>query len=227
MRDITRIIEILYEDEDLLICEKPVGTLSQYSDTFDSLPKRLSEAHNGDYIGVVHRLDVTTGGVIVYAKKKQICAKLSRCLASDEYKKEYLAVIDGKLNDESGALRDYLYHDKSRNKSFTVKNGRKGAREAILEYKLIEYNPERQKSLVKVRLITGRTHQIRVQFASRGFPLCGDGKYGSRDNKCSCALWSCLCELPHPVSGKIICVMSCPADMYPWNLFSKYEINTD
>lgn len=226
MNDCIKKINILYEDEYILLCEKPVGMISQYGENIESLPMKLSELRNGDYIGVVHRLDVTTGGVIAYAKQKQICAGLSESIASDQYRKEYLAVLDGRP-EEYGTLRDYLYHDKIKNKSFVVKSERKGAKEAVLEYRLVQYNPEKQKSLVRVRLITGRTHQIRVQFAGRGMPICGDGKYGSRDNKCSCALWSCLCELPHPVTGKMICVTSSPMDIYPWILFSKYKIDTE
>ena len=215
-------VKILYEDSFLIICEKPVGLASQYADGSDSLPERLLKYLGEDaYVGVVHRLDVGTGGVIIYAKNRDISQKLSDMISQRKYKKEYLAVIDGKIADDKGILHDFLYHDKGKNKSYVVKGSRKGAKEAKLEYTVLSETVfgEKAKSLVRINLLTGWTHQIRVQFAHAGHPVCGDGKYGSRDNRCSCALWAHRCEFVHPVTGVTVEAVSCPPDKYPWNLF--------
>ena len=114
-------VKILYEDSFLIICEKPVGLASQYADGSDSLPERLLKYLGEDaYVGVVHRLDVGTGGVIIYAKNRDISQKLSDMISQRKYKKEYLAVIDGKIADDKGILHDFLYHDKGKNKSYAV-----------------------------------------------------------------------------------------------------------
>lgn len=217
-------IKILYEDRFLIVCEKPVGVLSQLdAKGGDSMPARLSERLGGRYVGVVHRLDTATGGVIMYAKKEDVCGKLSALVSGEGYKKEYLAVLDGELTEPCGELSDYLFHDRMKNKSFAVKGERKGAKLALLDYELISISEsgKGKKSLVRVRLHTGRTHQIRVQFASRGLPISGDGKYGSRDNKCPTALWAHRCEFIHPVTGKLIRAESCPPREYPWSLFDQ------
>lgn len=222
-------LKILFEDKYLIAVEKPIGVMSQLdSRGGDSMPKRLSEYLLGKgedgYIGVVHRLDTTTGGIILYSKSPKITGKLSEIVSGESYNKEYLCVVEGKMENDSGIVCDFLYHDKQKNKSYVVKGQRKGAKEAKLEYNLIDTKESDKgvKSLVRVHLLTGRTHQIRVQFSSRKHPLCGDGKYGSRDNGCFAALWSHRCEFEHPVTRKKIELVSYPDNNYPWNLF---EIN--
>ena len=218
-------IKILYEDKYLIIVEKPIGVLSQLdSKGGDSMPYRISEylAESGGYVGVLHRLDTTTGGVITYSKSEKHTGVFSNLVAGDGYFKEYLCVCEGEMTEECGLLTDFLYHDKVKNKSYVVKGERKGAKEAKLEYKVLAVgeNKKGEKiSLLSVHLLTGRTHQIRVQLASRGHALCGDGKYGSRDNGCSAALWSHRCEFLHPVTGKKISVLSKPSGDYPWDRF--------
>ena len=219
-------LKILFEDKQLIIVEKPIGVMSQLdSKGGDSMPQRLSEylISKGEesYIGVVHRLDTTTGGVIAYSKNPKITGKMSELVRGDGYYKEYLCVLEGKLEDEKGILCDFLYHDKQKNKSYVVKGQRRGAKEARLEYSVIDSveNDKGVKSLVSVHLLTGRTHQIRVQFGSRKHPLCGDGKYGSRDNGCVCALWSHRCVFEHPVTHKKTELVSYPDDKYPWDMF--------
>lgn len=222
-------IKILFEDKHIIIIEKPVGVMSQLdSNGGDSMPKRLSEYLKGrgedGYIGVVHRLDTTTGGIVAYSKNPKITGKLSEAVSGEGYYKEYLCVVEGNMENNSGTLVDFLYHDKQKNKSYVVKWQRKGAKEAKLEYSVIDTkeNDKGEKTLVRVHLLTGRTHQIRVQFSSRKHPLCGDGKYGSRDNGCFAALWSHRCEFIHPVTHNKIELVSYPDNNYPWNLF---EIN--
>ena len=219
-------MKILFEDKYLIICEKPIGVQSQSSTDGKDMPSLLEKYRRDKgedgYVGVIHRLDTATGGVMIYAKEKSVAGKLSQLIQGDIYQKEYLAVVDGKPENEAGELRDLLYHDKQKNKSYVVKKLRNGVKEAIANYRLVktvELDGGRAVSLVSVRLITGRTHQIRVQFASRGMPLLGDGKYGSRDNAATLALWARKLEIIHPVTNKKICVESCPPDTYPWTLF--------
>ena len=220
-------MKILYEDKYLLVCEKPVGVESQVSSKNKcDMPTLLSEYRRGKgedgYIGVVHRLDTATGGAMIYSKREDMTGKLSALVQSGDYKKVYLAVVHGEPAEQSGEMRDLLYHDKMRNKSFVCDKKRSGVKEAILNYRVLDTvvaGDGEKKSLVEIELVTGRTHQIRVQFASRKMPLVGDGKYGSRDNKATCALWSHKVELLHPVTKKTVEAESLPTDTYPWDMF--------
>ena len=220
-------MKILYEDKYLLICEKPVGVESQVSssgkeDMITLLSQYRAEKGEDAYIGLVHRLDTVTGGAMIYSKRSDMTGKLSALVSSGDYKKTYLAVIHGMPEANEGEMRDLLYHDKQKNKSFVVAKKRAGVKEALAKYRLLEsitYEGGEVMSLVEVELITGRTHQIRVQFASRKMPLVGDGKYGSRDNRATCALWSHKVEFVHPVTKKRIEVESLPSDTHPWNMF--------
>ena len=220
-------MKILYEDKYLFVCEKPVGVESQLSSkNKEDMPTLLSEYRRGrgedGYIGVVHRLDTATGGAMIYSKREDMTGKLSALVQSGDYKKVYLAVVHGDPAEQSGEMRDLLFHDKQRNKSFVCEKKRSGVKEAILNYRVLETVEEdngEKKSLVEIELVTGRTHQIRVQFASRKMPLVGDGKYGSRDNRATCALWSHKVEFTHPVTKKRIGCESVPEVSYPWNMF--------
>lgn len=210
---------VLYEDRDIIICEKKPGMLSEESDAPESLPHILKEEKGGD-IYTLHRLDKPVGGAIVYAKNKKAAAAFSHLIAESGITKEYCAVIDGVPDEESGEWRDFLFKDSRQNKTYVVRRMRKGVKEAVLQYRVLEQTENR--SLVAVKLITGRSHQIRAQFASRKMPLTGDGKYGSRDNKCAVALWSHKLFFIHPFTGKEIRVVSEPPfGDYPWNLFRK------
>ena len=220
-------MKILYEDKYLLVCEKPVGVESQVSSKNKcDMPTLLSdyrrERGEDGYIGVVHRLDTATGGAMIYSKREDMTGKLSALVQSGDYGKVYLAVVHGLPEEESGEMRDLLYHDKQRNKSFVCTKKRSGVKEAILNYRVlqvIERDDGEKMSLLEIELITGRTHQIRVQFASRKMPLVGDGKYGSKDNKATCALWSHKVRFTHPITKKIIEVKSEPEGGYPWERF--------
>ena len=219
-------MKILYEDKYLLVCEKPVGVESQLSSkNKEDMPTLLldyrREKGEDAYIGVVHRLDTATGGAMIYSKREDMTGKLSALVQSGDYKKVYLAVVHGEPTESMGEMKDLLFHDKQRNKSFVCDKKRSGVKEAILNYKVlhtVEVSGEKL-SLVEIELVTGRTHQIRVQFASRKMPLVGDGKYGSRDNKASCALWSNKVSFIHPVTKKAVECESFPECDYPWSLF--------
>lgn len=189
-------IPILFQDRALAVCLKPPGTLSQ-DGPGGSLPALLREQLGGD-IYPVHRLDREAGGVMVYARTSRAAGALSAAMSAGAFQKRYLCIIQGRPEAEEGTYQDLLLHDKARNKSFVVQRMRGGVREASLDYRLLA--EQDGLSLVLVRLHTGRTHQIRVQFASRGTPLLGDGKYGG--GRGQMALWSHALSFPHPVSGK-------------------------
>lgn len=225
-------IDILYEDKYLLICKKPIGVLSQ-PDTGDGedmlslLKAYLKEKKEKDYIGLIHRLDRNVGGAMLFSKKEFITSKLSTAIQQrDHFTKEYLAVVHGCPEEQKGRYEDLLFKDSKLNKSFVVKRTRKGVKDASLEYEVLESITEgdKQLSLVRVLLHTGRTHQIRVQFSSRKMPLLGDGKYGSRDNRCDTALWSYHLGFLHPQNGEEINAYALPPEIYPWNLFQMSEI---
>lgn len=186
---------VLYENSDLIVCVKPHGVPSQpdpsgVPDMTAMLREHLS--HGGD-VFVVHRLDRAVGGVMVYAKTKPAAAALSQAVADkDSFEKIYLAVICGEMPDSDGRLEDFIYKDAKAHKAYIAKQERKGVKHASLDY-ITQGSAmlgEKKLSLLKIKLNTGRFHQIRVQLASRGFPICGDGKYGSREKHPHIALWS-------------------------------------
>ena len=179
-------MEILYSDKSIAVCIKPVGL-----DSEAEVPAALKEQLGGE-IFPIHRLDKNVGGVMVYARTKQAAAALSKAVQEGTMVKEYVAMVHGTPT-ESGDWSDLLFKDSSKNKVFVVKKERKGVKKARLEFTTLHAGEE---SLVRIRLHTGRSHQIRVQFSSRGFPLVGDHKYGSRDDKKDPMLFSCCITFP-------------------------------
>ena len=185
-------IPVLFQDHLLAVCLKPPGVLSQ-DGPGETLPALL-RGQLGCEIFPVHRLDREAGGVMACAKTSRAAGALSAAMSRGEFRKEYLCIVRGCPEEAEGIYQDLLLHDKARNKSFVVRRMRGGVKEASLEYRVLA---ERDGlSLVRVRLHTGRTHQIRVQFASRGMPLLGDGRYGGGGG--GMALWSCRLAFPHP-----------------------------
>lgn len=212
-------IEILYKDRDMLICKKPAGVPSQPDPTGqDDLLSALSK--NYPTVKLIHRLDTPTGGVMVFGLSQKATAKLGTMVQDHEsFCKEYLAVLSSSPDNEEGTLRDYIYHDKRVNKAFIADSARKGCKEAVLDYRVIA-KAEEGHTLVLVRLHTGRTHQIRVQFASRGLPLVGDGKYGSREKCPFIGLWAYRLTFPHPIKGTTVSVLADPdKNIAPWSIF--------
>ena len=180
---------ILYEDADLLVCVKSRDLLS----AADASGKRsMPELLSPRTVFPVHRLDREAAGLMVFAKTKACAAFLSKAMGAD-FEKEYLALCEGQPEAE-GTLTDLLYHDRVKNKTYVVKRKRNGVREARLSYRVLRGGTQ---SLLQVRLFTGRTHQIRVQFASRGFPLVGDRKYGAKTGG-KLQLYSWRLSFPHP-----------------------------
>ena len=181
-------MEILYSDKHLAVCVKPVGL-----DSEAEVPAALKTALGGE-IYPIHRLDKNVGGVMVYARTRQAAAALSKAVQEGTLVKEYRACVHG-TPPESGVLEDFLFKDSRKNKVFVVKKERKGVKRASLEYTRLT-GGDVSPALVHIRLHTGRSHQIRVQFASRGFPLVGDHKYGSRDGATAPMLYSCRITFP-------------------------------
>lgn len=210
-------IKILYEDKHIIACIKPVGVLSQGGKAAN-MPELLKEHCE---VFPVHRLDKEVGGVMVFAKTHTAAGKMSALIAEGKTAKEYYAVVCGEPENKSGAFEDLLFKDSIKNKSYVVDRMRKGVKKASLEYETQKTLKDENKiySLVKIKLHTGRTHQIRVQFSSRKMPLLGDGKYGGKSEKCKTALWSHSLAFVHPFTGKKIFVDAPVPNAYPWNMF--------
>ena len=199
-------MEILYEDPSVIVVIKPQGILSQSDKKGgESMITRLCE-HTGGEIYPVHRLDKETGGVMVYAKTQKAAAALSRDISEHRFYKEYLALVHGVPEKQSDTLCDLLFHDRAKNKSYVAKRERAGVKKAELYYELLEtVEKDGEKySLLRVELHTGRTHQIRVQFASRKMPLSGDRKYGARDGRNELALWARRLRFTHPETKEVM-----------------------
>ncbi len=188
-------MEILFDNSQLTVCVKPAGISSEESGK-NSMPALIKERLGLSEIYTVHRLDTVTSGVMVYAKTREAAAALSRQITDGSFVKEYLAVVHGEVSPESDVLEDLLFKDSRKNKSFVVKRERKGVKKASLEYRVLEI--KNGLSLVRIRLHTGRTHQIRVQFSSRRHPVYGDGKYGASDNIPFIALHSATISFTDP-----------------------------
>ncbi|WP_062349962.1 RluA family pseudouridine synthase [Bacillus kwashiorkori] len=225
-------IPILYEDNHLLIVEKPVNVPVQEDNSKDRDLLTILKADIKDryqkpgnvYLGLVHRLDRPVGGVMVFAKTSKAASRLSEKIRTGEFERKYLAIVRGRPPQEQGTLKHYLVKNHNKNKVFVVSKKDKKAKIAILEYETIQHYEKL--SLVSVRLHTGRSHQIRVQFASSGCPLYGDQKYGENINKPGeqIALWSHSIKFEHPTKKEIIEIKSTPPINYPWSIFDSEQI---
>ena len=203
--EVQRAIEILYQDGALLACVKPAGVPSQGTGE-EALPALLARQTGGP-VFPVHRLDQAASGLMVFARSRGAAAALSAAVAEGRMEKEYFALLSGAPEPPEGRMEDLLFKDSRRGKVYAVKSLRKGVRPAALTYRLLQRQGE--VSLVRAALETGRTHQIRVQFASRGMPLLGDGKYGSRI-KGGLMLWSCRLAFSHPSDGRRMVLYRAP-----------------
>lgn len=207
-------MEILYLDQDIVVCIKPSRVLS--TDEPGGLPELIRVAL-GDAkadVRTVHRLDRVVSGVMVLARNPKAASELSRQIREDIFEKEYLAVIHGIPQQQQGTLTDLLYRDKARRMTMVASQPGKGVQEAILDYQVESQND--QFSRVKIQLRTGRTHQIRVQFSSRGFPLVGERKYCTLEDPCEIALWSHRIGFTHPKTGQWVSFTQEPPASYPW-----------
>lgn len=211
-------MEFLYVDSAVVVCVKPARVLS--TDEPGGLPELVREALGDSQadIRTVHRLDRVVSGVMVLARSTESASELSRQIREDKFQKEYLAVVHGVPKGNKGTLTDLLYRDKARRMTMVAEAPGKGVQEAVLDYEVLS----RAKNLSKVRihLRTGRTHQIRVQFASRGMPLVGERKYSTLEDPCEIALWSHKIGFTHPVTGKFMTFSQEPPKGYPWSIIT-------
>ena len=206
-------LEILFKDAQIVVCIKPAGVLSEEG----GMPDLLRAQTGASEIYCVHRLDRAVGGLMVYAGTKAAAASLSRQITEGGFEKRYLAVCRGEAP-QQGEMRDLLYHDPRANKSYVVRRMRHGVREAALRYETLETRDGL--SLVRVELLTGRSHQIRVQFASRKLPLLGDRRYGGGEGEI--ALWSSELRFLHPQDGAALRFTAPPPEKEPWTHFINY-----
>ncbi len=207
-------MELIYKDEHIVVCVKPPRVLS--TDEPGGVPD-LVRQELGDPkadVRTVHRLDRVVSGLMVLARTPKAASELSRQIREDTFGKHYLAALHGHPQADSGTLVDLLQRDKARKMTMVVTEPGKDAREAILDYKVV--SKTETMSCVRIDLKTGRTHQIRVQFASRGMPLAGERKYAVLDDPCEIALWSCRLSFTHPHTGKFMEFELPPPKTYPW-----------
>lgn len=209
-------MNIIYQDKDIIVCVKPPRVLS--TDEPGGLPDLLRNALGDSNANVrtVHRLDRTVSGLMVLARRSKAASELSRQIREGEFEKEYMAVIHGKLPKEQDELRDLLYRNKQERKTYIAAEPGKDVQEAVLEYRVLKRSEDMTR--VRIRLHTGRTHQIRAQFSGRGYPLVGDRKYGTVESNCEIALWSCRLAFRHPYSGKPMEFVLEPPESYPWSI---------
>ena len=209
-------LTMLYLDDHIAVCVKPPRVLS--TDEPGGMPDLVRQTLGDPRADVrtVHRLDRVVGGVMVLARNAAAASELSRQIREGSFEKKYLAVVHGAPEEDSGELRDLLGRDKARKMTFVAEAPGKGIQEAVLRYRVL--NKAGDLSRVEVTLLTGRTHQIRVQFASRGMPLVGERKYSTLNDPCEIALWSCFLRFHHPVTGEELTFTRLPPEEYPWTV---------
>jgi 23S rRNA pseudouridine1911/1915/1917 synthase len=210
-------METIYQDNRIYVCIKPTGVRS--TDEPGGLPSLIRQELGDSQacVRTVHRLDQPVGGLMVLARSRVAASLLSRQMREGKFEKEYLAVVHGVLPEESGTFTDLLLRSKEERKTYVVDTPQKDAQEAVLDYTVLK--SAEGLSLVQIRLRTGRTHQIRVQFSSRGFPLVGDQKYGLGED-CPIALWSYILRFDHPESGQRMEFCHQPPELWPWTEFN-------
>jgi len=209
-------MELVYVDDSVVVCVKPARVLS--TDEPGGVPDLVREAL-GDTkadIRTVHRLDRVVSGLMVLARTADAASELSRQIRDNEFEKEYMAVVHGRPEESSGRLVDLLIRDKARKMTMVAQEEGKGVQPASLTYQVL--NSQKDMSRIRIQLETGRTHQIRVQFASRGLPLVGERKYSTLEDDCEIALWSYHLVFSHPATGEKMGFMLEPPSVYPWTV---------
>ena len=206
-------IDLVYSDEDIVVCIKPARVLS--TDEPGGLPELLRQQLGTRDFRTVHRLDRVVSGLMVVARNAAAASELSRQIRENQFEKEYQAVVHGKPKYDIGKFWDLLLRDKARKMTVVATEPGKDVQPAILRYRVL--NSNHQLTRLRIRLETGRTHQIRVQFASRGLPLVGERKYSQLDDPCEIALWSCRLAFGHPKNGKQMEFIKDPPLIFPWS----------
>lgn len=205
-------MELIYQDKDIVVCVKPARVLS--TDEPGGMPELVRQALGIEDVRTVHRLDRVVSGLMVLALSARAASELSRQIRDDQFEKEYQAVIHGTPETTEGRLCDLLYRDKARKMTLVAQEPGKSVQPASLRYRVL--NQRGGMSRVRVALETGRTHQIRVQFASRNLPLVGERKYSTLEDDCEIALWSYRLAFTHPTTGKPMDFTLDPPAIYPW-----------
>ena len=210
-------VEILYQDQDILVCVKPPRVLS--TDEPGGLPELLRQFLGDPKADVrtVHRLDRVVSGLMVLARNPAAASELSRQIREGTFQKTYYAVVHGVPVEKQGTLEDLLGRDKARRMTFVATEPGKNIQRASLSYRVLSSLQEL--SMVEIHLHTGRTHQIRVQFASRGMPLVGERKYSTLEDPCEIALYSQHIGFRHPRTSKLLEFRHEPPEGFPWDLF--------
>lgn len=217
-------LKVIYEDNHIIVVEKIPNVPSQSDKTGDidmltMVKQYIKEKYNKPgnvYLGLVHRLDRPVGGIMIFAKTSKAASRLSDQVREKVFKKKYLAVVDGKIENKSGTLEDYLYKDERNNISKVVNKDKKNAKFAKLDYDVIKYDEVKNLSLVKVNLHTGRHHQIRVQLSNFGHSIFGDQKYGTRGQGKQIALWAYELTINHPITKEEITFKDLPESVGTW-----------
>lgn len=225
-------LEVLFEDNHIIVVKKEPNIPSQADKTEDIdmltiVKQYIKEKYNKPgnvYLGLVHRLDRPVGGVMVFAKTSKAASRLSDQVREKVFKKKYLAVVDGKLENKTGMLEDYLYKDERNNMSKVVNKDKKNAKFAKLDYEVLSYNEVKDLSLLKINLHTGRHHQIRVQLANSGHSIFGDQKYGTRGKGKQIALWAYELSILHPITKEKMTFRCLPESNGTWCIIRDTEI---
>ena len=224
-------LNVIYEDNHIIVVEKQPNIPSQADKTEDIdmltiIKEYIKEKYNKPgnvYLGLVHRLDRPVGGVMVFAKTSKAASRLSDQVREKIFKKKYLAVVDGRFEQSKGILENYLYKDERNNISKVVNKDKKNAKLAKLEYEVLKYDEKINLSLVRVKLYTGRHHQIRVQFASRNHSLYGDQKYGTRGRGKQLCLWAYKLSFAHPTTKEHLEFTDYPEPIGSWVILKDEE----
>ena len=215
-------LKVLYEDNHIIVVLKPCNVLSQGDSTgdislMDMVKEYIKEKYHKPgnvYLGLVHRLDRPVGGIMVFARSSKAASRLTKCFSEHSVVKKYLAIVHGKMEEKKGEMVDFIEKGED-GKSFISPNGKK----AVLEYEVLDYNLENNCSLVSISLKTGRHHQIRVQFSSRGHYILGDQRYGVVDNK-QISLFAYYLSFPHPVTKEVLEFQCFPEKKDYWTIFT-------
>lgn len=222
-------LKVLYEDNHIIVVEKKPNIPSQADKTNDidmltivkNYIKNKYNKPGNVYLGLVHRLDRPVGGVMIFAKTSKAASRLSDGIRNKTFKKIYLAVVDGKFEQETGTLEDYLYKDERNNMSKVVKHTKKNSKYARLDYKVLFYDEVKNLSLVKIDLHTGRHHQIRVQLSHFNHSIFGDQKYGTRGQGKQIALWAYELQIVHPTNKEKLTFKDLPESVGTWSILKK------
>ena len=226
-------MKVLFEDNQIIVVEKPFNIPSQGDKTGDTdmlsmVKDYVKEKYNKPgnvYIGLVHRLDRPTGGVMVFARTSKAAGRLSDEIRERKIQKTYLAICNGKFDEKKGTMKDYLWKDEKKNTSYVVKASKKNAKEAILDYEVLKYDEKEDVSLVKIDLHTGRHHQIRVQFSSRMHALYGDTKYHGKGGNAQLSLWAYKLSFIHPTTKEELTYIDLPESKGIWKLIEGLNID--